>query len=161
MILGDIIKILGFDLNFKMLVILLVVIIIFLVIISMVTSSGHDVTVNGVSFHLPAGFDDVEKVDSDNSLQGEDYIYKNPENHQYIEIGVYDLENDNLDMNIFSKKGYKQTTIDGKEGYGKLSTGLRYGYTYVDNGKYIIMDVPVVLAEEGMQYEELLSEIIK
>lgn len=127
----------------------------------MVTSSGHDVTVNGVSFHLPAGFDDVEKVDSDNSLQGEDYIYKNPENHQYIEIGVYDLENDNLDMNIFSKKGYKQTTIDGKEGYGKLSTGLRYGYTYVDNGKYIIMDVPVVLAEEGMQYEELLSEIIK
>ena len=59
---GDIIKIGGFDLNFKLIVILLVAIIVILGIMSIVTSGGHDVSVNGVNFHLPNGFDDVEEI---------------------------------------------------------------------------------------------------
>ena len=128
----------------------------------MVSHSGNDVTINGVGFHLPAGFDESKLVEGDGSLEGECYIYKNNEDRQYIQIGVYNSEKDKSAVyDSLSRHGYSPETINGKDGYGKLSYGLRYGYCYIDNDKYVVMDIPYVYAEQEMQHDDLLSYLIK
>lgn len=129
---------------------------------SLVTGGGHDVTVNGVSFHLPAGFDEVKENNVDTTLQGEGYTYKNTENYEFIKIGVYTPEKDKSGIyDSLYQNGYSQLTIDGKDGYGKLYSGLRYAYCYMDGDKYVVLEIPWVYAEEALQHDELLSEIIK
>lgn len=129
---------------------------------SMVSNGGSDVNINGVSFHLPSGFDESESLDDDSSLEGENYIFRNNEDHQYIKIGVYNSEKDkSVVYDSLSRRGFSQETINGKDGYGKLSYGLRYGYCYIDNDKYVVMDVPYVYAEKEMQHDDLLSYLIK
>ena len=125
--------------------------------------SGTDVTVNGVNFHLPDGFDEVEPEDLDSVNYNEAFSYTNNENHEYITIGVMDHDGDadSLYSSLISK-GYQKEVIDGKEGYGIIYPGgPRYGYCYLDNNKYVVLDIPFVYAEEGMQHDELLAEIIK
>lgn len=125
--------------------------------------SGTDVTVNGVNFHLPKGFDEVKEENLDGSSYNEAFTYKNKDNHEFIKIGVSDFSGDEHSLyNSLIKKGFKKEVIDGKEGYGKVySGGPRYGYCYVDNNKYVMLDIPFVYADEGMQHDELLAEIIK
>lgn len=125
--------------------------------------SGTDVTVNGVSFHLPKGFDEVEQEHADSVSYNEVFSYKNNENYQFIKIAVMDYDGDaNSLYSSLIKKGYQKEIIDGKEGYGKVfSGGPRYGYCYLDNNKYVVLDIPYVYADEGMQHDELLAEIIK
>lgn len=161
-LLGDTIKIGEFDLKFKHLIIGLVAIIIILALSSFISGGGHDVTVNGVGFHLPNGFDEVKENSVDTTLQGESYTYDNNENHEFIKISVYNSERDKSGIySSLSQKGFSQETIDGKDGYGALSYGLRYNYCYVDGDKYVILDVPWVYADEGMQHDDVVKEIIK
>ena len=56
--------------------------------------SGTDVTVNGVNFHLPDGFDDVEQENIDSVNYNEAFSYKNNENYEYIKIAVMDFDGD-------------------------------------------------------------------
>ena len=62
---------------------------ILLVFISLSTASafwpfdnGNDVTVNGVNFHLPDGFDEVEQKNLDSVNYYEAFTYTNNENHE-------------------------------------------------------------------------------
>ncbi|WP_407375319.1 hypothetical protein [Methanobrevibacter sp.] len=159
---GDIIKIGDFDISFKLIVGILVAIIIILGLMSLITGGGNDFTVNGVSFHIPDGFDEVTKDSLDTDTDFEEYTFKNTKNHEFIRISVVDFTKDESAMyDYFKQKGYKQETIDGKNGYGAMGPGLRYGYCYIDGGKYVVMDVPWVYDEEGMQHDKLISEIIK
>ncbi len=125
--------------------------------------SGTDVTVNGVNFHLPDGFDDVEQENIDSVNYNEAFSYKNNENYEFIKIAVMDFDGDaNSLYSSLSNKGYQKEVIDGKEGYGMVFPGgPRYGYCYLDNNKYVVLDIPYVYAEEAMQHDELLAEIIK
>ena len=143
---------------------------IFLVIFSLSTASafwpfdsGTDVTVNGVNFHLPDGFDEVEQENVDSVNYCEAFAYTNNENHEYIKIAVMDFDGDaNSLYSSLINNGYKKEVIDGKEGYGMIySGGPRYGYCYLDNDKYVVLDIPFVYADEGMQHDDLLAEIIK
>lgn len=125
--------------------------------------SGSDVTVNGVNFHLPDGFKEVEQETLNTTNYNEAFTYENDENNEFIKIAVMDFDGDaNSLYDTFSNQGYQKKVIDGKEGYGMVFTpGPRYGFYYLDNNKYVILDIPFVYAEEGMQHEELLAEIIK
>ncbi len=125
--------------------------------------SGTDVTVNGVNFHLPDGFDEVEPVKVDTVSHNEAFSYKNNENYQFIKIVVMDYDGDvNSLYSSLSNNGYQKEVIDGKEGYGKVFPGgPRYEYCYLENNKYVVLNIPYVYADEGMQHDELLAEIIK
>lgn len=125
--------------------------------------SGTDVTVNGVNFHLPDGFDDIEKENFDGTTYNEVFTYTNDEHHEFIKICVMDFDGDkNVLYKSLKDKGFKKEIIDGKEGYGRIySGGPRYGYFYLENNKYVMLDIPFVYADEGMQHDELLAEIIK
>lgn len=125
--------------------------------------SGSDVTVNGVDFHLPDGFDDVKKYTLDTNKPYEAFTYTNDENHEYIQIAVVDFDGDvnSLDKSL-TKEGFIKETVDGKDGYGKIySGGPRYGFVYLDGNKYVMINIPFVYADEAMQHEDLLAEIIK
>lgn len=126
---------------------------------------GSDVTVNGINFHLPDGFNHVEKeqLNSNSNSYYEAYTYDNENNHEFIKICVVDFDGDETSLyNSLIKQGFTQKTINGKEGYGRIySGGPRYGYGYVENDKYVILDIPFVYADEGLQHDELLAEIIK
>ena len=114
--------------------------------------SGTDVTVNGVNFHLPDGFDEVEPEDLDSVNYNEAFSYTNNENHEYITIGVMDHDGDadSLYSSLISK-GYQKEVIDGKEGYGNQRlSGLPGTSMYGSlsqrchrHGKWQIRDRPV------------------
>ena len=142
--------------------IIFAILIVFVFGIFFMSGGGNDVTVNGVNFHMLDGFDDIEEEDlGDASSYYEAFAYSNTENIEYIKIAVSDFDGDeSLLYNSLSNQGYKKKTIDGKDGYGK-NFGVRYGYCYVDNDKYVMFDVPLVYGEEGMKYEDILAEIIK
>ena len=125
--------------------------------------SGSDVTVNGVNFHLPDGFDDVKENYLDSPSNYEAYTYENDDAHEYIQICVMDTDLDKQSIyDSLCRKGYGYETVNGKDGVGRISTpGPRYGFFYVENNKYVMVDIPFVYAEEGLQHDELLAQIIK
>ena len=125
--------------------------------------SGSDVTVNGVNFHLPKGFDDVKENHFDSPNNYEAYTYENDDAHEYIKICVMDTDLDKQSIyDSLCRKGYGHETVNGKDGVGRISTpGPRYGFFYVENNKYVMVDIPFVYAEEGLQHDELLAQIIK
>lgn len=125
--------------------------------------SGSDVTVNGVNFHLPDGFDDVKEDYINTANNYEAYTYSNDDAHEFIKICVMDIDVDKQSIyDSLCSKGYSPEKVNGKEGVGRISTpGPRYGYFYIENNKYVMMDIPFVYADEGLQHEELLAEIIR
>jgi hypothetical protein len=126
---------------------------------------GSDVTVNGVSFHLPDGFDADNPVNSESDNTYERAVFKNAENKDTVDIAVDDKSvEDSVIGNSLIKKGYEQKTIDGKEGFYKFYLSKNVEFVYIDNDKVISIIVPFVYDQYGdnfMKYDELLGEIIK
>ena len=82
---------------------------------------GSDVTVNGVGFHLPEGFDVDNPVKSESDNTYERTVFKNTENKDTVDIAVDDKSlEDSVIGNSLIKKGFEQKTIDGKEGFYKF-----------------------------------------
>ena len=145
--------------------------IIFLAIISLSSVSaflpfdgGNDVTVNGVNFHLPDGFDvdHPEKSESDKTYGHS--IYKNSKNKDCVDIVVSNKElEDSVIKNSLIKKGFEQKTIDGKDGFYKMNLNSQIEFVYIDNDKVVSIMVPYIYDKYGdnfMQYGELLTKII-
>ena len=126
---------------------------------------GSDVTINGVDFHIPEGFDDVTQDTININTAYEAYTQTNPETHDYFSIAVYDNPNDEQNtINNLINMHYKKVDIKGKEVYYTMlvsSVNSRYDYVYLDNGKYISMEVPIWCDAGGLNSEELVNEIIK
>jgi hypothetical protein len=127
--------------------------------------SGSDVTVNGVNFHLPDGFDADNPVKSESDNTYENTVYMNTENKDTVDISVDDKSvDDSVISNSLIKKGFEQKTIDGKQGFYKCYLSKNVEFVYIDNDKVISIIVPFIYDEYGdnfMKYDELLAEIIK
>ena len=83
--------------------------------------SGNDVTVDGVSFHLPDGFDVDKPIKSESDATYERTVFQNTENKDTVDIAVDDKSvEDSVIGNSLIKKGFEQKTIDGKEGFYKF-----------------------------------------
>jgi hypothetical protein len=126
---------------------------------------GSDVTVNGVSFHLPDGFDVDDPVKSESDNTYERTVFKNTENKDTVDIAVDDKSvEDSVIGNSLIKKGFEKKTIDGKEGFYKFYLSKNVEFVYIDNDKVISIIVPYIYDNYGdnfMKYDELLAEIIK
>ena len=128
--------------------------------------SGNDVTVNGVNFHLPEGFDVDNPVKSESDNTYEQAVYKNTETKDTVDFVVSDKSVDDSAIgSSLLKKGFEQKTIDGKEGFYKMDIySKNVEFVYIDNDKVVSIIVPYIYDQYGdnfMQYEDLLSEIIK
>lgn len=127
--------------------------------------SGSDVTVNGVSFHLPDGFDADNPVKFESDKTYGHAIYKNAETKDTVDIVVSNKEiEDSVIKNRFIKKGFEQETIDGKEGFYKMDLSSNVEFAYIDNDKVVSIVVPYIYDRYGdnfKQYDEFLAEIIK
>jgi hypothetical protein len=127
--------------------------------------SGNDVTVNGVNFYLPDGFDVDNPIKSDSDTTYENKVFKNIETKDTVDIAVDDKSvDDSVISNSLIKKGFEPKTIDGKEGFYKFYMDSKIEFVYIDNDKVISIIVPFVYDKYGdnfMKYDELLSEIIK
>ena len=90
---------------------------------------GNDVTVNGVNFHLPEGFDVENPVKSESDGNYENTVYKNTETRDTVDIAVNDkFVDDSVIINSLIKKGYEKKNINGKDGFYKmdLSTNTEF-----------------------------------
>ena len=127
--------------------------------------SGNDVTVNGVSFHLPEGFDVDNPVNSERDTTYERTVFKNTENKGTVDIAVDDKSvEDSVIANSLIKKGFEQKTIDGKEGFYNFYLSKNVEFVYIDNDKVISIIVPYIYDKYGdnfMKADEFLAEIIK
>ena len=127
--------------------------------------SGSDVTVNGVKFHLPEGFDADNPVKMESDTTYGHCIYKNTETKDTDDIVVSNKEiEDSVVGNRLIKKGFEQKNIDGKDGFYKFYLNQKIEFVYIDNDKVVSIIVPYIYDQYGdnfMQYEDLLSEIIK
>lgn len=126
---------------------------------------GSDVTVNGVNFHLPDGFDVENPVKSDIDDTYENTVYKNTETGDAIDIAVDNKVADDASItNSLINKGFEQKNIAGKDGFYRMSLSTNVEFVYIDNDKVVSIIVPFVYDKYGdnfMKYDELLSEIIK
>ena len=126
---------------------------------------GNDVSVNGVNFHLPEGFDVDNPVKSESDNTYENTVYKNTENGNTIDIAVDDKSaEDSVISNSLIKKGFKQKNINGKDGFYKMYLSTDTEFVYIDNDKVVSIVVPFVYDKYGdnfMKYDELLAQIIK
>lgn len=126
---------------------------------------GNDANVNGVTFHLPEGFDVDNPVKSDSDNTYERTVYKNTENKDTVDIRVEDKSmEDSVIGNSLIKKGYEKKNIDGKDGFYHTNVlSKTVDFVYIDNDKVVSIIVPLVYDQYGdnvKSYEELLSEII-
>lgn len=143
--------------------------IIFFVIVASVSSAsawwifggGSDVTINEVNFHIPEGYEentnahevgsDIEKVEYTN------------ENNERLSIRVKDTSNIQSvkDMD-WGKYSYTMVdkSINGKDGLASYAFSRQTFYTYIDNGKLVMIDCPFV-SDDGTGYEDFLSDVIK
>ena len=126
---------------------------------------GNDVTVNGVSFHLPDGFDVENPVKSESDGTYENTVYKNTETKDTVDIAVDDKSvDDSVISNSLIKKGFEKKNINGKDGFYKMDLSTNCEFVYIDNDKVVSIVVPYVYDKYGdnfMKYDELLSKIIK
>lgn len=127
--------------------------------------SGNDVTVNGVNFHLPEGFDVDNPIKSESDVSYENVVYKNTKTKDTVDIAVDDKSaEDSVIGNSLIKKSFEPKTIDGKEGFYKFYLNSDVEFVYIDNDKVVSIIVPSVYDKYGdnfMKYEDFLSEIIK
>lgn len=127
--------------------------------------SGNDVTVNGVSFHLPDGFDVDKPIKSESDATYERTVFQNTENKDTVDIAVDDKSaEDSVIGNSLIKKGFEQKTIDGKEGFYNFYLSKNVEFVYIDNDKVISIIVPYIYDNYGdnfMKADEFLAEIIK
>ncbi|WP_298520751.1 hypothetical protein [uncultured Methanobrevibacter sp.] len=127
--------------------------------------SGTDVTVNGVNFHLPEGFDVDNPVKFESDKTYGHAVYKNTETKDTVDISVSNkVIEDSVIKNRLIKKNFKQETIDGKEGFYKTDLRLNVEFVYIDNDKVVSIVVLYVYDKYGdnfKQYDEFLAEIIK
>ncbi len=126
---------------------------------------GNDVTVNGVNFHLPDGFDVDNPVKSDIDDTYENMVYKNTETGDTVDIAVDNkVADDSAISNSLIKKGFQQKNIAGKDGFYKMYLSTDVEFAYIDNDKVVSIIVPFTYDKYGdnfMKYDELLGEIIK
>lgn len=127
--------------------------------------SGTDVTVNGVNFHLPDGFDVDNPVKSESDNTYEQAVYKNTETKDQVDFVVSNkaLE-DSVIKNSLINKGFEQKNIAGKDGFYKFYLDKTIEFVYIDNDKVVSIVVPFIYDEYGdnfMKYDEFLDEIIK
>lgn len=126
---------------------------------------GSDITVNGVNFHLPEGFDADNPVKSKSDATYENAVYENTETKDTVDIVVDDKSiDDSVIRNSLIKKGFEQKNIGGKEGFYKMYLSTDVEFVYIDNDKVVSIMVPYVYDKYGdnfMKYDELLAEIIK
>ena len=127
--------------------------------------SGSDVTVNGVKFHLPEGFDADNPVKTESDRTYAHAVYKNTKTKDTVDIVVSNKEvEDSIVKNKLIKKGFEQKTIDGKNGYYKFYLNQKIEFVYIDNDKVVSIIVPFINDKYGddfKKYDELLAEIIK
>jgi len=127
--------------------------------------SGNDVTVNGVSFHLPDGFDADNPVKSESDTTYENTVYKDIETGETVDIAVDDQSvDDSVIGNSLIKKGFEPKNIDGKDGFYKFYLNTKIEFVYIDNNKVISIIVPFVHDKYGdnfKKYDEFIAEIIK
>lgn len=155
-------KIGDFDLSFKHIFIVVFVLIGFIGIFSFMGNSG-DSAVYGISFHIPDGYDEVEKQQLKNGV-GESYKYSNNEYHDVIFIDVKDTTADDISQIKINYPGVKQkTVIDGKDGILVLtsSAGVRNHFYYIEDGKLIHINAPYTDVQNNLHNEDVISEIIK
>ena len=152
--------------------ILFALLIIFMAVISLSSvsafwpfDSGNDVTVNGVTFHLPEGFDVDNPVKSESDTTYENTVYKNTETKDRVDIAVDDKSvEDSVIANSLIKKGFEEKTIAGKDGFYKMYLDKTIEFVYIDNDKVVSIVVPYIYDQYGdnfKTYDELLDEIIK
>lgn len=126
--------------------------------------SGTDITVNGVQLHMLEGFDDVRQDTININTNYEAYTYHNPESHDFISIAVYDNPNSEANtVNNLIDSYYEKINIKGKDVYYKILLNSRYNYVYLENGKYVSIEVPIVY-DDGrnvLDSKEMANEIIK
>ena len=127
--------------------------------------SGNDVTVNGVNFHLPDGFDVDNPVKSESDNTYEQAVYKNTETKDQVDFVVSNkaLE-DSVIKNSLINKGFEQKNIAVKDGFYKFYLDKTIEFVYIDNDKVVSIVVPFIYDEYGdnfMKYDEFLDEIIK
>lgn len=126
---------------------------------------GNDVTVNGVNFHLPEGFDVDNPIKSDIDDTYENIVYKNTETGDTVDIAVDNkVADDSAISNSLIKKGFSQKNIAGKDGFYRMYLSTNVEFAYIDNDKVVSIVVPFVYDKYGdnfMKYDELLAEIIK
>lgn len=126
---------------------------------------GSDVSVNGVNFHLPEGFDVENPVKSDIDDTYENAVYKNTETGDVVDIAVDNkVADDSSITNSLINKGFKQKNVAGKEGFYRMYMSTNVEFVYIDNDKVISIIVPFVYDKYGdnfMKYDNLLAEIIK
>lgn len=127
--------------------------------------NGHDVTVNGVNFHLPDGFDADNPVKSESDSTYGHAIYKDTNTKDTVDIAVSNKElEDSVIKNRLIKKGFEQKTISGKDGLYKFYLDQKIEFVYIDNDKVVSIVVPFAYDKYGdnfKTYDELLADIIK
>ena len=126
---------------------------------------GNDVTVNGVNFHLPDGFDVDHPVKSDIDDTYENIVYENTDHGNTVDIAVDNkVADDSQISNSLIQKGFKQKNIAGKEGFYRMDLSKNVEFAYIDNDKVVSIIVPFIYDEYGdnfMKYDDFLTEIIK
>ena len=150
-------------LNFslKSIIIIIVALIILIGAFSMVMGN-NDVTVNGISFHLPNGYNKVKEVTLDEGVKGESFSYSNDENHEFIKIEVRNVDMKdikNLKINFPAKKESK--TIKGKDGILAMDSKSRNHFYYLEGDKLVCINAPFVETVTGNNNEDVISNIIK
>lgn len=127
--------------------------------------NGHDVKVNGVTFHLPEGFDADNPVKTESDATYGHNIYKNTKTKDTVDIAVSNKElEDSVIKNRLIKKGFEQKTIAGKDGLYKYYLDKKIEFVYIDNDKVVSIIVPFIYDEYGdnfKKYDDFLAEVIK
>ena len=150
-----------FNLNLKSIIIIIAVVIILIGAFSFVMGNG-DVTVNGISFHIPNGYDKVEEVNLDEGVEGEGFTYTNDENHDFIKIEVRNVDMDDInDLKINFPAVKQSKTINGKEGILAMDSQSRNHFYYVEGDKLVCINAPFVELVTGKNDEDVIADIIK
>ncbi|MBQ9026143.1 MAG: hypothetical protein IJ104_07200 [Methanobrevibacter sp.] len=111
-------------------------------------SQDTNVTVEGFTFLIPAGYGEDMTVHEDNveddGIISSDRTYFN-ENADLVGVTVmYAKNGGDLNLEIFKEPNSIEKTIDGKKGYLDKSEEVEglYFFTYVENNKAIMLSAP-------------------
>lgn len=118
---------------------------------------GTDVTVNGVDFSIPDGFEYYELAGNpETETQYALYSDDGKQALAFIHIRVSEGAPD-----TFGKQYSYKTTINGKECY--ITIGNPILCIYQSNGKFVQLNVPksYTYHNQVISYEETLEQIIK
>lgn len=155
-------KIGDFDLTLKQILIIVFALILVIGIFSLMGGNG-DVSVYGVSFHIPNGYNEMEQQPVTKGV-GESFSYSNKEFNEFISITVKDTNATDISQIKFNYPSIKSNTvIDGKEGVLAMTsaTGVRNHFFYIENGKLIHIDAPFTDPQNNLHNEDVIAEIIK